>query len=89
MSTSTHTPGPWMVRSKFVGPLEIVPNIEGNAIGDPIALVGADTFPQCAADAELIAAAPDMLAACKDCVENRGDWSAAMFAAIAKAEGKV
>lgn len=33
-------------------------------------------------------AAPALLAACKDCMENRGDWAASMAAAIAKAEGR-
>lgn len=39
------------------------------------------------ADARLIAAAPDLLDACRDCLENRGDWLAKMSAAIAKAKG--
>ena len=32
-------------------------------------------------------AAPELLAACQDCLENRGDWMARMSAAIAKAAG--
>lgn len=38
--------------------------------------------------AHLVSAAPDLLAACQDCMENRGDWGAAMGAAIAKATGR-
>lgn len=53
----SHTPGPWEIRSLFVGPLQIV-------AGDEIvAMVGHDTFEVCAANADLIAAAPDLLAA--------------------------
>lgn len=39
-------------------------------------------------DATLYAAAPDLLRACEDCMENRGDWAAVMGAAISKARGK-
>lgn len=37
--------------------------------------------------AHQLAAAPDLLRACEDCMENRGDWGGAMNAAIAKARG--
>jgi hypothetical protein len=57
----SHTPGPWSVRSRFIGPLEILREVDGVAIGNPVALVGAETFPECAANAELIAAAPELL----------------------------
>jgi len=38
--------------------------------------------------AQLFAAAPDLLAACKDMMEGRGDWGARIAEAIAKAEGR-
>jgi hypothetical protein len=40
-------------------------------------------------DVNLIAAAPDLLQACEDCMEDRGDWGAKMFAAIQKAKGEL
>jgi hypothetical protein len=49
---TTHAPGPWSVNSQFVGPLQIK-----DANGEPIAYI--DDIP----NAELIAAAPEMLAA--------------------------
>jgi hypothetical protein len=50
------TPGPWEVRSAFVGPLQVW---AGDHI--QVADVGADTFDVCDANARLIAAAPDLL----------------------------
>lgn len=55
------TPGPWQVTSDFVGPLRVQ-----DARGNDIAHVGHDSsFEICSANADLIAAAPNMLAALK------------------------
>ena len=72
---TTYTPGPWRVRSNLVGPLEIVRDLPRGHALEPIALVGADTFPQCQANAELIAAAPDLYAALRDLLDRSGHMS--------------
>ncbi len=60
----THTPGPWEIVSRFVGPLYIVADVS-TAIDKSgkmeIAHVGADTFATAQANARLIAAAPELL----------------------------
>ena len=53
----SHTPGPWSVHSKFVGPLAV------EADDVTVAHVGHKDWDTCAANAELIAASPDLLAA--------------------------
>lgn len=52
-----HTPGPWIVGSAFIGPLFV-----SDRTGLQIAHVGHEDFKTCADNAELIAAAPEMLA---------------------------
>jgi len=66
---SEHTPGPWQIESRFVGPLVITaecrPEIDKSGKLE-IAHVGAETFMVANANARLIAAAPDLLAALED-----------------------
>lgn len=82
------THGPWQVVSRFTGPLEIVG--ENKQI---IAMVASEMFGEAVANAELIAAAPEMFAALKLLTKLNGTgadanaWAAA-HAAIAKAEGR-
>lgn len=86
-----HTPGPWEFEPTGHGPGHIAADCEG-AIRDGVATVwgrtSEDTFD---ANARLIAAAPDLLAACKGLIENidNPDWSDIdkIRAAIARAEG--
>jgi hypothetical protein len=61
----SHTPGPWHVVSKLVGPLCIT-----TENGETLAHVGHDDFKICSANAELIAAAPDLLAALREIQER-------------------
>jgi hypothetical protein len=96
--SAKHTPGPWHIE-------EITPSdfhdcyILGAPNGvydDIIATVQCTDLPQCMADARLIAAAPDLLAALQDIVQasdaNNGDSLMnaiqAAEAAIAKATGQ-
>jgi hypothetical protein len=58
MSTLKATPGPWSVHSNFVGPLLIKADAVPEDKGPEIAFVGHADFKTCAANAELIAAAP-------------------------------
>jgi hypothetical protein len=61
-----HTPGPWQIKSDYE-PLEIIGNVDGPDDGQmhytPICAVEPTLFPdENAANARLIAAAPDLLA---------------------------
>ena len=97
MGKNKHTPGPWKVIGK--DKTEI-----GALLGTPEAIVIADTRffqeptnPRERADARLIAAAPDLLAACEAALDNipyvaavQWDYDLAqqLKAAIAKARGE-
>lgn len=82
---SKHTPGPWEVQNMtvFNSGCMFVANCDG--LGD------VDRMEISRANARLIAAAPDLLAALKVLVDNGGIGPEQMFrdarAAIAKAEG--
>ncbi len=86
MSTPSHTPGPWhvlnhsmqcIIRSENFEEtftnIAVTPGLNGNA----------------EANARLIAAAPDLLEACKSALDEGDDYVAMkkLKAAIAKAEG--
>ena len=92
-----HTPGPWEVRNSGNvqgrnARCEIVK--EGQALLATMAGLGEIDY----ANARLIAAAPDMLEACKECLEFMLKWdikknvisglSLQLLATIVKAEGK-
>lgn len=62
----SHTPAPWHVRSLFTGPLEIV----ANGFGTVVAMVAHEDHKTCSKNAELIAAAPDLLAALEMVLED-------------------
>ena len=93
---SAHTPGPWVVDDDFAEP-EVMAGevfVATAHAGQPD-----DTWtdrPQAMANAHLIAAAPELLAALKEAVANHARESSACAclqclrfrAAIAKAEGK-
>lgn len=100
-----HTPGPW--RSRLSTNAAKALNVEAGTLGHNIALVnrhGNKNLQEAAANARLIAAAPDMLAALKAVVahEDRAaadmremgadvpelPWMPQVKAAIAKAEGR-
>lgn len=74
-----HTPGPWAIREDCVGfDQQIVRWLihDRNASGrgyKPIATVHAG-FTRAAADARLIAAAPDLLAACEAATALLDEW---------------
>lgn len=94
MTDAKHTPRPWRI-----GPLqEIIAAIPKNdpeggfAIAEVYGDFGIDPSrdPEAHANARLIAAAPDLLAACKEvlrCACLPDSWAEPVRAAIAKAEG--
>lgn len=66
-----HTPGPWTIEGGVSNRVYLLNNAEGHAIGE---IIFAETRRR--ADARLIAAAPDLLAALRGlliCVGPRGD----------------
>jgi len=96
---TTHTPGPWIIRHLTGFPLMIATQPDADGFGEPIADTSRHMLPaQAQANARLIAAAPDLLAACRrisKALRNaphetqnayQGIW-ADIDAAIAKAEG--
>lgn len=91
MPTQMHTPGPWKVRDYKTkdGGLWVDGGIARNRATGTVALV----YPLSgqAANAHLIAAAPDMLAALKEISHNAAisdAWLDPVRAVIAKAEGR-
>lgn len=78
MST-TFTPGPWDIESRFVGPLYVTAAVQADVDRSgrmEVAHVGADTFVQAQANARLIAAAPELYEALERLVANyRSDGS--------------
>ncbi len=100
-----HTPGPWsargrggmsdggstMMHSHFRG--DIVHNRRTIISSSSLLGIQGDTPSEAEANARLIAAAPELLEACRDAVrvayeaEMGADWVAQMRKAIAKAEG--
>ena len=103
-----HTPGPWILRAcstncnsgrRTLYVMNSLPDIDGKCVANVIA--GPTSNPAWDANACLIAAAPDMLAACKELLaevehairqagydpDNRESITQAR-AAIAKAEGR-
>jgi len=99
MSESKHTPGPWRIRHGKTGQKKIVGSAEV-----PIASMNTNwTGPTQSSNANLIAAAPNLLAACKRQIANIERWLETgvpasaeesksiydqMVAAVAKAEGR-
>jgi hypothetical protein len=81
MQAPLHTPGPWVA----VGTEVVAPATEK-------VICRSGTFHIDAINRNLIAAAPDMLAALRDCIDQMADDTLAAVirarAAIAKAEGK-
>jgi hypothetical protein len=74
---SKHTPGPWQIKSDYE-PLTIIGNVDGPDDGQyhytPICEVEPTLFPdENAANARLIAAAPDLLAALECVMSLYGD----------------
>lgn len=89
MSNATHTPGPWNV-SRHATP-DYAPQF-GIYAGESARDLATVTGDNAAADAALIEAAPDLLAACEallNCIDPARDWKEAKAAraAIAKAKG--
>ena len=87
---SPHTPGPWKVEQsqEYESTYTIV-----NGPGFLSHWVNPNAEEEEAANARLIAAAPDLLVACRMALNDRmyKDWPAiadALMAAIAKAEGR-
>lgn len=87
--TTKHTPGPWHVGVGQAG--VIVYNAKGWAIANAVVYHGEHDREECKANARLIAAAPDMLAAlrmiCDAGIPLAEPIERAMLDAIRKAEG--
>lgn len=91
MSETAHTPGPWVYRK--IGDEWVVSNPLGGCFDlfrktEQAAIASRDSANAVWRENKIKNAAQDMLTACKDCLEGRGDWVAAMTAAIAKAEDR-
>lgn len=95
MSEAKHTPGPWTAWNRGIG-WEVHHSVDDDGYGISVNDGFRETFSE--ADARLIAAAPDMLAALERVVEDLHGWaeygsSASMHlyedakAAITKAKG--
>lgn len=89
MSNASHTQGPWNV-SRHATP-DYAPQF-GIYAGESARDLATVTGDNAAADAALIEAAPDLLAACEallNCIDPARDWNEAKAAraAIAKAKG--
>ncbi len=92
----SHTPGPWKVHDEGHSyPWEIFPMEGGTLIARVSKEANTDITPEiAAANAHLIAAAPDLLEALKSILRSAEDIQGASFIAmeasdaIAKAEGK-
>jgi len=72
-----HTPGPWAVRNINYGEFRSVGTIQaanGLKVVEPGGIWGA-SLPECDANASLVAAAPDLLAACKESLDLLRDMS--------------
>ena len=91
--TTTHTPGPWCVRDLPTGQRYIGPSNDGGAPSVALVLsrvnVPDERF---AADARLVAAAPELLAALQALVDfhpgTKNRWTDQARLAIAKATGE-
>jgi hypothetical protein len=97
MSESKFTPGPWQKFSRwnerYLAVIDSTPDRDGQVVANCICHV-ALTNDDCVANANLIAAAPDLLAACEAFVEadNQDGGSLAYvmaIEAIKKAKGEV
>ena len=67
MKTTKHTPGPWSVASYEAGKVVIEAH-DGSDVAELIWCDKPGIVEMCKADAALIAAAPDLLAACKEAI---------------------
>jgi len=92
---NAHTPGPWIIDPDATLPLAVIRlSSDENVDGDGICEIGERT-PQNEADARLICAAPDLLAAAVDCIScaDAADYDSMLNAldalrdAITKAKG--
>ena len=90
--TTQHTPGPWKARSSDMNPARvwITQDAPPNIKATPLIAQCAEGNPQAEANARLIAAAPDLMAALEHLMRyDFGDSAGAKEAraAIAKAKG--
>ncbi len=84
---SAHTPGPWLINGEFDSEI----SVEIASAAWPICeLDPVEWSPEEIANARLIAAAPELLEACKLVSSDHGSSAAlrAVLKAIAKAEGR-
>lgn len=88
---TTHTPGPWKLESNFLN-IEVGFTVKGRDNRSIVACAATISRPgsEKAANANLIASAPELLEACRAALAilPTGDALAKVEAAIAKAEGR-
>ena len=90
-----HTPAPWRIDDEWIRPRVVADGIGVVAIMAEHD-IGQQEWDQDEANAALIAAAPDLLAACKQVLASyerggviaRADVAGAVLAAVEKAEGR-
>ena len=72
----SHTPGPWAVKSDFIGPLRIE-STEGTValVGTPLNVDDENFGRSEIANAGLIAAAPDLLTALEELLNGGSIWT--------------
>ena len=90
MTDTTHTPGPWQIWGQITG-ISRSP-CTGHTISKGPNIFICDAIGTSDANARLIAAAPELLAACQRALveavaDDQDEWFAIMRAAIAKATG--
>ena len=88
----SHTPGPWRTFDTAYGAVHIVKRASDSHMTD-VVVINRERNENAAADARLIAAAPDLLAALREMMSAMDDGSdeptlVDARAAIAKAEGR-
>jgi hypothetical protein len=94
MSESKHTPGKWRVRTRLIAGEVVDCFVAADSFqGYPYdsEILGDDEYREGIgrrlADCHLIAAAPDLLAACQASADGVKGWQELIHAAIAKAQG--
>ena len=95
---SNHTPGPWEIKRHFDPGYKFISAPKHTALAQVVwCMEDEDRSPECEANAHLIAAAPELLEALQEALDDWGfdepdcvrlEWADKAGAAIAKARGE-